>query len=820
VDIDYILKNLYNFFEDFEKEITIDPQKNLFDEEKQKEILGDLNNKTTKIPIIKKNDSVELSVALQGLFTKYTEVLDLKKKNITILGPSGTSKTFTIQQLAQKEYIINIICQGGSIGDSIPDEKDNSFLILYENLKNNSENLEEMNNIIYWYIICRILYLWIILNKAKKENKILTSVDFYILQTNGYSTIIKNLFNNIISSKLAKLGVSDFAIISKDIIKKIKELGVKKLSFAIDEAGAANLLLSNCFLSIKGNNKTRALLTGLLTAINCINELYEHLVICGTHLGLSDYENIISVLGKKDDIFVYYTFPSDIEKQIKLLKYFFNLEEIEIDKLKKYFSTKPRLIAAAVTLIKNSKNLKKNEILKNSLLESYKKIKENLEKRFLKIFSDSYQKDSQKIYKNAIKELICISYFFDNYNEFYEIETNCSDNVDLMNLGIASQSKDLYGKTMLTLIRDPLILEVCESVFTKIFKENNPILQIMFERFKKTLFIHDFDCTDKGNDFELVLISNMVDKKFQGKNFSELSFIKKNCKNNIPNWLNNIQFNCNSFGKKKGDNIDFLKKNINFFLKPDNDMHPDGIYVTQQIVNNLKKYYFLIFCCKISCNLISSKTKKKNLYSGNMSLFYYNNYTTKSPNINKNAITKQKKFFEEFPYNEIGGVVRILFELDSGDSLKDPIITTLSIGEENNKVQQLIITINKNNLKSFVNEKNIVKTLISLYEIKKNSLKRKRESNSKNSKNSKNSNQNSNQNLNQNSNQNLYKFFLDDNLDKEEKEEEKEEEEEEEEDDDKDDNYVYKKEKDDEDEDEDGDYEDEEVLDNKKIKFK
>jgi len=110
---------------------------------------------------------------------------------------------------------------------------------------------------------------------------------------------------------------------------------------------------------------------------------------------------------------------------------------------------------------------------------------------------------------------------------------------------------------------------------------------------------------------------------------------------------------------------------------------------------------------------------KKNLSASDVDLFYLDNYVDLKTDLTdyhwkshhnmqepKENKVERIKLFENFPKNKIGGVIRILFEIDSNDR-SEP-ITKLVKGKIGiNEVEQLIIEIKMKNLGTFIRDKTI-----------------------------------------------------------------------------------------------------------------
>lgn len=125
---------------------------------------------------------------------------------------------------------------------------------------------------------------------------------------------------------------------------------------------------------------------------------FKRVFLCGTHMGLIDKDSVVSAIGKEDSITVHYTKEAKKEDHIEILKYFLNLNDINMDELDDYLLTgKKRLTANAIRFldIKTSKN--KTEILKNSLQKSYEKTKDHLLQRIHKFIENSNEETKKRI---------------------------------------------------------------------------------------------------------------------------------------------------------------------------------------------------------------------------------------------------------------------------------------------------------------------------------------------------------------------------------------------------------------------------------------
>jgi hypothetical protein len=307
------------------------------------------------------------------------------------------------------------------------------------------------------------------------------------------------------------------------------------------------------------------------------------------------------MLGKDLNSFIFYTNPS-LDEQKDLLNYYYNTKNIDYRKIGiENFTTKKRLIANTIQYINLSElgNYEINSTLDNAILESYKNIKNQFKNRLEKIINSEH-KDK---YIRALKELIFVSYFIRS-DGFYPLSKNIDSTVDLMNLGVVCQISNDNGAQSVNYLKDKLIIEVCSELIPF-----DTITKKLIEHFQKSLITDSIKSTTKGNNFELIILSFLLNKKFQNKKLSDLSFIKNNLPNDveIPDWLNNIEFECDNFqinNDKSLNDIEILKKNLlnkkKIILKPSNNMHPDGIMIFEY--ND--KYYFFIVCDKMSWDKI------------------------------------------------------------------------------------------------------------------------------------------------------------------------------------------------------------------------
>jgi hypothetical protein len=329
--------------------------------------------------------------------------------------------------------------------------------------------------------------------------------------------------------------------------------------------------------------------------------------------------------------------------------------------------------------------------------------------------------------------------------------------IDLMELGIVNELIDDNGNKLTQLIHDPLIYEVCIEILPK----NDTILNYIMNHFQSSIQIHAVNSQLKGNEFEIFVLSFLLNDKFQNKKLFDLSFINENLKklknfdkldkDNKFEWLKNLEFECNSFGTCENfgkSDIEVLIDMKNAILKPENEvlmdmkksilkpkdkMHPDGKYIFLDLgikIFHNGKYYFFIICDKISSNDINVSVHKKNILSGDIALFFTNGYLDlkideKDDNFPKGSSYEKpdqlKEFFKEFPLDEIGGVIRILFELDDKDT-NYPVSDYFIEKIYDYKIDQIIIRITKNNLNTFISntdeiEKNYYNYFINFLEV-------------------------------------------------------------------------------------------------------
>jgi hypothetical protein len=111
-----IMKLLISFTrsEIFKKDFNLSPSELMMNEkndELQNRLFGPVDPKT-RVPFLFGAPTPMFA----GLFREYHNYFENSKKEcIILLGPSGASKTFQIQQEAQKKYMIDIHCQGDNV---------------------------------------------------------------------------------------------------------------------------------------------------------------------------------------------------------------------------------------------------------------------------------------------------------------------------------------------------------------------------------------------------------------------------------------------------------------------------------------------------------------------------------------------------------------------------------------------------------------------------------------------------------------------------------------------------------------------------------
>lgn len=218
-------------------DIELNPSKKLFDVDKQKERFGSLFKEI--VPI----SEGKFTPAYTGLFREYTDYIQTEKRLIILLGPSGTSKTYILQQEAQKRFMIYILCNDG---DSSAVERDSSFTLLRLYLKEiENQGEDEKLRLISIFMIARLWYLKLALDKAKSERKELKPSDFFMMQINGHSKQTESLFGELKKNLKGRYGWIDTL---KSLVGEIHEIlqtyniSQKKICFAIDEASVGNQL--------------------------------------------------------------------------------------------------------------------------------------------------------------------------------------------------------------------------------------------------------------------------------------------------------------------------------------------------------------------------------------------------------------------------------------------------------------------------------------------------------------------------------------------------------------------------------------------------
>ena len=140
----------------------LEPSKSLFDVEVQKKHFGSLYN-GIQVPIREEKPTPVFT----GLLREYKNHFETKKQNIILLGPSGTSKTYMLQQEAQKTFMIYVLCNDGATN---PIERDSSFSSLRMAL-NSKEKESERLKLVRLFMITRLLYLKIAIEAAQKRGK-------------------------------------------------------------------------------------------------------------------------------------------------------------------------------------------------------------------------------------------------------------------------------------------------------------------------------------------------------------------------------------------------------------------------------------------------------------------------------------------------------------------------------------------------------------------------------------------------------------------------------------------------------------------------
>jgi len=271
-----------------------------------------------------------------------------------------------------------------------------------------------------------------------------------------------------------------------------------------------------------------------------------------------------------------------------------------------------------------------------------------------------------------------------------------------------------------------MVVEACKEILPEESK-NNIILKYVMDYFEKSIVSFGVKSTVKGNALELVILAFLLEKDFQGKSLYELSFINGNLPMSLPTevetWMKAIKFCCEDFGSQSSigmTDTEILEAFSNFILKPSDIMHPDGIMVFKYDDN----FYFLIFSDKTSAVEISSETLLKNLYSGDVDLFYFDKYAVikvgpekplvreglrNPPKITEHDVTTVKgelrqQFFDNFKPEKIKGVIRVLFELDTNETVVVSKHFKGKIGQCD--VDEVIIPISTANLKTFISENN------------------------------------------------------------------------------------------------------------------
>lgn len=560
-----------------------------------------------------------------------TCVLDLD------IAVSGSGKTFRLYNIACFGNIF-IIFINAYIGDTIMssseicDTLDQSFHAYYEKITKSFECIDEVETYSHLFILTRILYLGILL----KINPEMKPKDFLLLQLNGSTTNIKNIFDYLCETHFYnKSIIKDLITIyfTKILKERCKNI---KIGVAIDEASG----LIQCM---------RGLVAPFENALSSLLYLVNYITHSGTSFTIKDGKQILSSIGKeKTDFYNEFPFFKSIKEVEDYLNLFLNLkgcEKILKDKkiMKKLIGRK-RIASLAIKelsriIISNDEKIectdeKKCEILKESIESAYHIMKDQMIKRINshlernnkdETLSTEEKFKKTNTFTDALKKLVSLSIMScESLIELNYIEE------DIMDLGI----------TNINIINEKLyqIHELLAYDVAFHYIPNYGEQEIINE------LTHCLNFNPKGQEkgypFERFIFLQF--KKLKNRKISELSFIK-----NPETWMNNIDFEVNKFGtyQELGFQSDLevisfmLKENQNIILKPENNMGPDGLWISK-MNNNI---YIIVFAIKFYTKYCS-KAQTKNQIQSNLGHCYLNEHG----NIIKGQEENYSKFHDLF----------------------------------------------------------------------------------------------------------------------------------------------------------------------------
>lgn len=438
------------------------------------------------------------------------------------------------------------------------------------------------------------------------------------------------------------------------------------------------------------------MLTGLLSKINLLIPQLISVYILGTTMGLRDKDSVLSAIGKPDRNFIFYTKEPTYDGNLAILHYYLDLKGVDLKPFFNILHSRRRPCANVVRFLKHNKGEDKTSVFKNAVDKSVKIFQTSLKARIEKYVNNN------STLKDALKELTAMSMLqpHDINYRFVQIQNKA----DLMDLGVVNQC----GDNTCEVLQDPIVLEVIQQI-----AGNDAVFQYCVNQLQGAITRGGYKSTDKGNPFQDAILAYF--QMFDGKKLSEISFIKaqiskfgsssRTIDKRLEFWnpnLEEIQFNCKRIGTceqlGKNSDLDALKVD-SYFLRPHEWMHTDGCKMLAS------GQFPFILGVKISYRKLEKPVHDANLYSVEMNKFYVDNYKREDMNADtikkKNAELRQA-FFQQYPPQNIKGIIRVLFEYPNYLDASAPHMWFSDEIVEGCKIPTITIVIDQSNIETFL----------------------------------------------------------------------------------------------------------------------
>lgn len=437
------------------------------------------------------------------------------------------------------------------------------------------------------------------------------------------------------------------------------------------------------------------MLDELLAKLNILiagDVLISRIYVLGTTLGLQDKNAVLRGLGKPSPECILYMEHPTVEENKAILEYYVDLSGIDLSAFSNILHSRRRVCANVVRYLSHKTGEDKMKAFKLAVDKSVEIFSASLRQRI---------KDYEATYPELLKALnevtaISLIQLHDIKSRFVTFQHK----VDLMNLGIVNE----YDDGSCEIIQDSIVLDVFRGLAS-----DDAVFLYYVDQLQMNITGSGYKSTDKVNPFQDAVLAFF--QTFNGKKLFDIDFIQENVtevlnkriyKQDLSFWLpvlKDLQFNCKRVGSyeqlQTTSDLDALQ-NEEYFLKPLDQMHPDGCKVFK------RGEYFFFLGVKISYGSLEKSVHDDNLASVEMNRFYVDKYK-KDENAeatNQNAILR-KAFFLQYPPEKIKGIIRVLFEYPQYLNRNTPHCWFGEEIVEQYKIPTLTIVIDKSNIETF-----------------------------------------------------------------------------------------------------------------------